>query len=291
MDPRVEELLPVIETFGFGASTIPEIRARFRATASTFPPPVGVTIEATTLAGRHSLRFMPVDGSNGHRILHLHGGAFVVGHLDVQLTMPGLLSVATGCEVISLDYRVAPEHPCPAAIDDAVAAYEELLRDGPVLAVAGESAGGSLTVLTAIALRSRGTALPRALLTFSPWMLLGQTTQRGADESFHDAVFPRSFAELAAPAWRGALTIDDPRVTPLTAELSGLPPTLIHVGGDEVLLEDSLHLADRLAVSSVQVELRVFPGMPHVFPAYPTLSPECDQSLAGAAAFLTDAER
>ncbi len=99
----------------------------------------------------------------------------------------------------------------------------------------------------------------------------------------------RPFAVAAAEAWRGARSLDDPHVSPLTAELRGLPPTLLHVGGDELVLEDSLWMAERLAEADVQVELRVFPGMPNVFPAYPTLTPECDQSLSAIDAFLTDA--
>jgi epsilon-lactone hydrolase len=286
VDPRVEELLPVIAAFGFDATTVAEARTRFHATAAAFPRPEGVTIEDTTVAGRAALRVAPIGGGNGERLLHLHGGGFVLGALDVQLAMPAGLSLATGAEVISLDYRIAPEDPCPAATDDAVAAYEELLADGPVAGIAGESAGGTLALLTAVALRDRGLALPRALLAFSPWFDISGSQARVADPDFHDPVLPRSFLDLAAPAWCGSRSVDDPEVSPLHADLAGLPPTLLHVGGAEMVLEDSLRMAERLAFAGVEVELRVWPGMIHVFVAYPNLAPECTQSLAAAARFL-----
>jgi monoterpene epsilon-lactone hydrolase len=288
MDPRVESLLPVVERFGFHSGDITAMRALFRETCATFPPPGGVTIEPVQLAGRDALRFTRDGGSDGRRILHLHGGAFVLAELDLQLMMPALLATSTGAEVVSLDYRVAPEHPCPAAIDDAVAAYEELAADGPVAAIAGESAGATLTVLAAVALRERGATLPDALLAISPWTDMAGTSPRHRDPDFVDPVVSGVFLSTAAAAWRGELPLDDPRVTPLHAPLEGLPPTLVHVGGAELLLEDSLALAQRLATAGVHVELRVFPDMPHVFTAYPNLTPECDQSLSAIEAFLND---
>ena len=290
MDPRVQELLPVIEAFGFGSSTIEEVRQRFRATASAFPAPEGVTIETIQVAGRHALQVRPTSGATDGRVLHLHGGGFVIGDVDVQLSMPARLCLATGAEVVSLDYRVAPEHPCPAAVEDAVAAYEELAADGggAVDAIAGESAGAALAVLAAVELRDRGTVLPSALLAFSPWFDIAGSSARFADESFVDPVLPRSFLPLAADAWRGQRSVEDPSVNPLRADPHGLPPTLLHVGGAEMVLEDSERLAARLAEVGVEVELRVWPEMIHVFAAYPNLVPEADRSLSAAASFLAE---
>ncbi len=288
MDPRVEELLPAIEMLGFRSTDIAQARSRFHTTAATYPAPEGVTIEPLTVAGRTALRFTRDGGSDGRRVLHLHGGGFVLADLELQLTMPALLAIHTGAEVVSLDYRVAPEHPCPAATEDAVAAYEELASSGPLSAIAGESAGATLTVLTAVALRDRGTELPRALVAISPWTDMAGASSRHLDPGFIDPVLSREFLSVSATAWRGGLPVDDPRVTPRHADLAGLPPTLLHVGGAELLLEDALGLAERLATAGVHVELRSFPDMPHVFTAYPTLTPECDQSLSAIEAFLND---
>ncbi|WCO66788.1 alpha/beta hydrolase fold domain-containing protein [Iamia majanohamensis] len=286
MDPRVVELAPIIESFGLGAPTIAEVRERFHATASQIPAPEGVEVEHTTVAGLAATRIRRGDRPPAGRVLHLHGGAFVIGSVEVQLGVPARLALATGHEVVSVDYRVAPEAPLPAATDDAVAAYRTLLDEGPVDAVSGDSAGGALAVLAAVALRDAGVPLPGALLAFSPWTDLAGTYARPQTPSFEDAVLPRGFLAMAAEAALGDRTADDPQVTPTWADLRGLPPTMVHVGGDEMLLGDSVALAEDLASSGVEVALRSWPGMIHVFVAYPSLAPESDAALAEAATFL-----
>ncbi len=280
------ELAPIIESFGLGAPTIPEVRARFHATASQIPAPEGVEVETTTVAGLVATRIRRAGGSADGRILHLHGGAYVVGSVEVQLGVPGRLALATGCEVVSVDYRVAPEAPLPAATADAVAAYRTLTDEGPVDAISGDSAGGALAVLTAVALRDLGVAPPAALLAFSPWTDLAGTSARHRTPSFEDAVLPRDFLAMAAEAALGGRSPDDPEVTPTAADLRGLPPTMVHVGGDELLLGDAVALAEDLAGSGVEVALRSWPAMIHVFVAYPSLAPESDDALAEAAAFV-----
>jgi epsilon-lactone hydrolase len=286
MDLRVVPLLPIIENFGLGAATIEEVRLRFQATAAAIPAPDGVTVEETTVAGREAIRVRPDGGDARGRILYLHGGGYVIGSTAVQLGVPGRLALATGHEVISVDYRLAPEHACPAATEDAVAAYTALVADGPVAAIAGDSAGGALVVSTAVVLRDLGVSLPGALLAFSPWTDLGGTGARTLDPTFEDAVLPRSFTRMAATAVLGGRPPDDPVATPVTADVRGLPRTIVHVGGDEILLEDSLRLAGHLAANGVEVALRVWPGMIHVFVAYPQLAPESDHALAEVARFL-----
>ena len=281
--------MPIIAELGFGSATIDEARRRFHDTAAAFPQPAGVSIDHRDVGGRGALVVRPDGGADGRRILHLHGGGYIIGALEVQLAMPAVLSLATGAEVISLDYRIAPEDPCPAAVLDTVAAYEELLGDGPVAAIAGESAGGGLALLAAIALRDRGVQLPDALLAFSPWFDVAATSSRFADDSYQDPVAPRSFLQLSAQAWCGDLATDDPRANVLTADLRGLPPTLLQVGGDELLLEDSTTAARLLGLAGVDVALRIWPDMIHVFTAYPSLAPESTASLTLAAEFLAAA--
>ncbi len=237
-----------------------------------------------------AVRVRPSTGPTAGRILYLHGGGYVIGSTDVQLSVPARLSLATACEVVSIDYRLAPEHPLPAATEDAVAAYRELLDDGPVTAIAGDSAGGALALLAGVMIRDRVLPAADAIVAFSPWTDMTGESPRFNDPRFEDAVLPRLFLSLAADAALDGWSPEDPRVTPLTADLRGLPPTMIHVGGDELVLADSLRLGNRLAVSGVETTLHVWPGMIHVFVAYPQLVPESDQALGEVAAFL-DAQR
>jgi monoterpene epsilon-lactone hydrolase len=289
VDPRVVPVLDTIRSFGLALPTIEQTRAAFEDVASAIPPPEGVAVERTTVAGRDAIRVRPEGSGPSGRILYLHGGGYVIGSTPAQTGVPGRLALATGAEVVSVDYRLAPEHPCPAATEDAVAAYSALLEEGAVQAIVGDSAGGALAVLTAVAVRDAGLQPPGALVAFSPWTDLTGSSQRFRDTSFHDAVLPRAFLMAASQAWLGDRDPDDPAATPLHADLSGLPPTAIHVGGDELLLEDSVRLADVLGQAGVQVDLRVWPRMIHSFVAYPNLAPESDEALAESARFIRSA--
>lgn len=288
LDRRVLDLIPVFDSFGLAAPTIPEVRARFKAAAEAMPAPEGVDVEARRLAGRDALSVQPAGGPARGTILYLHGGGHCFGSVGYLLGVPARLALATGHEVVAPELRLAPEHPCPASTEDAVAAYEGLLGevDGPIAAIAGDSSGGGLTILAAVALRDRGLPLPTALAAFSPWSDLALTSQRFADDSFTDPVLPRSFLRAAAGAYLAGRPADDPTASPLHADLSGLPPTIIHVGTDEILLGDSVLLAGALAEAGVAVRLRAWPGMVHIFVAYPQLAPEADEALADTAAFL-----
>jgi acetyl esterase/lipase len=288
VDPRVADLAPLFESVGFDQGDLELARRNFHRVAAAFPAPDGVRVAPITVAGRHALSFTPDRGDDGRTLLHLHGGAFVIGDVDVQLTVPALLALTTGARVVSLDYRVAPEHPCPAAVDDLRDAYAELIADGPVAALAGESAGATLAVLGAIRLRDDGLPPPGCVIALSPWIHLDRTDDPRPRDLTRDAVLSTDFLDAAAAAWRGSLAPDDPRLSPRHATLDRLPPVLIHVGGAELLLGDSWWLAEHLAAAGVHVELAVFPRMPHVFTAYPTLSPECDQSLSAIRVFVND---
>lgn len=286
VDGRVAQVLPVIRSFGLGLPTMPEVRSAFHDVAAAIPPPEGVVVERATVAGMRAIRVRPDGRAPSLRILHLHGGGFVIGAAEVQTGVPARLSLACDAEVVSVDYRVAPEHPCPAATQDALAAYAEMLAIGPVQAITGDSAGGALAVLVAVAARDAGLRLPDALAAFSPWTDLACSSERFRDPTFHDAVLPRSFLLSAAAAWLGGRGAEDPAASPLHADLAGLPPTTVHVGGDELLLDDSVRLASALADAGVEVDLRVWPRMIHIFVAYPNLAPESDDALADTASFI-----
>ncbi len=240
----------------------------------------------STLAGMRALRARREGTRPQRRLLYFHGGGYVFGDVDAQKGMACRLALATNLEIVQPEYRLAPEHPCPAAVEDAVAAYLSLLEDDlPVAALAGDSAGGGMALLAAIAIRDAGLHPPPAIVAFSPWTDVALSGARFA-ASFRDVVLPRSLLHMAQAAWLGGRVGEDPEASPLYADLAGLPPVMIHVGGDEVLLDDSTRLAARLAEAGGEVSLTVRPDMVHVYPVYPSLAPEADDALAEVDAFL-----
>ncbi len=287
MDRRVESLLPTLRSFGLDGGSIEEVREHFAQAAQALPPPPGVEISFRTV-GAHSAAFVAAAGTTPRRrILYLHGGAFCFGSIRYQVGVPARLAVATGCEVVAPEIPLAPEHACPAATDAAVQVYGELLGDDlPIAAIGGDSSGGALALLTAVAIRDLDMSMPSVLFAFSPWTELSLSSTRFADPSFDDAVLPRSLLLMASGAFLGHLAPSDALATPLSADLRGLPPTLIHTGTDEILLGDTLALTDRLARAGVDVTTHLWPDMIHVFVAYPQLHPESDNALAEVADFI-----
>jgi acetyl esterase/lipase len=285
MDPRIEELLPIIQSFGLDLPNIPEVRTAFAKAAAEVPLPEGLEFDRGELAGMDSLLVRAEGTAPIRRILYFHGGGYVFGGVEAQKGMACRLALACGLEIVQPEYRLAPEHPCPAAVEDAVAAYKSLAGDGrPIAAISGDSAGGGLAILAAIALRDEGVT-PPPIVAFSPWVDVGLTGAR-YKACYHDVVLPRSLLEMSRSAWLGGKAGNDPAASPLYANLSGLPPTMIHAGGDEVLLDDATRLAARLGEAGVEVSLTVRPNMIHVYPVYPNLAPDSDHALAEVDTFL-----
>lgn len=231
------------------------------------------------------------EALDGEQILvHLHGGSFVVGTplTNAEVIVP--VTRRTGLPVVSIDYRLAPEHRCPAAIDDAVAAYRALREEHDVVGLYGESAGGGLALATAIALRDLGRQLPNRLGLLSPWVDLtcsGDTyrTLVHVDPDFPHPEVPPNFAEAYAGGDTG-----DPMASPLFADLSGLPTTLIQVGGREILLSDSCRLDQALRAAGVESTLDIWDGLWHVWQLHPHV-PEAGTALTELADFLVAGNR
>lgn len=262
-------------------------RADLAALAGSPPPPDGVAVTTMTLAGRRAERLVPADAAadEGPTILYLHGGGYVSGSIDTHRGVAGALALAAGLPVVTLDYRLGPEDPFPAALDDAVGAFDEL-GDRPI-AIVGDSAGGGLALATSVRLRDRGGATPFALALFSPWVDLTQTAGSMTEREAIDPMVSATTLQLMADAYLGGADPEDPGASPLFADLAGLPPMRIDVGTDEVLHDDSTRLAERAAAAGVPVELQVWPDMIHVFQAFPAeLVPEAAASIAAAAAFV-----
>jgi phosphinothricin tripeptide acetyl hydrolase len=276
---------------GLSSGTVDEQRAAMAQLASATPPPDGVTVTTGSLGGVAAEWLAPPGAPADAAVLYLHGGAYCIGSLDSHRDLAGRIALAAGCTVVTLDYGLAPEHPHPAAVTHAAGAYRALLESGldpGRVAIAGDSAGGGLTMAALLALRAAGTALPAAAVCLSPWVDLTQTAPSFDTMAERDPMCDRAGLDAMAAAYLGDTDPRSELASPLfAADLGGLPPVLIEVGEDEVLLDDATRLADRLQAAGGPVTLTVWPDMIHVFQAFPaTLIPEVDQSIAAVGAFL-----
>jgi epsilon-lactone hydrolase len=264
-------------------------RGIFQEMMTAAPLPGDVETSSATVGGvpvvQISIREAPASGV----ILYFHGGAYAIGTAALAAGLASDIARRAGSRVVSVDYRLAPEHPYPAGIEDAVAAYRGLLDSGVSAAdivFAGESAGGGIVAATLVALTSTDLPQPAAAYVISPWVDL---TLTGASLELKAPVDPALTPAGLRLRSREYLGTHDPSlgaISPVFADLTGLPPLLIQVGGNEILLDDSTRLAARAAASDVHVTLEVTPGVPHVFPAFAGLLDEADEALDSAARFI-----
>jgi len=270
--------------------SVEQMRESFAGLMQLFPvPPARAT--DIQIADRPAVLVEPEGQSRPGTILYFHGGSFILGSPQTAMGLTAGLVNRTGYRAISLDYRLAPEHPFPAAIQDGVAAYRSLLEDGlsaGSIVFAGDSAGGGLTVTTTLAARDAGLPVPAALVAFSPGL---DHTRSGASMQSKEELDP--FFTREGMGRTGALYLagQDPH-QPLTAPavyagLSGFPPMLLQVGTNEMLLDDSVRLAERAREADVDVILDVTAGVPHVFQAFIGQIDEADHALARAALFIS----
>lgn len=270
---------------------IADQRSAMDAAADGAPAPDGIAIEPSTLGGRPVEWLCPEGVDRQSVVLYLHGGGYCSGSLNSHRGLAGRIALASGCAVVSLDYRLAPEHPLPAALDDALAAYHQLLDDGfspAKLAIAGDSAGGGLAMATVLALRDEGTALPAAVACLSPWVDLTQSASSYERVGSRDPMVSKEGLDQLAEAYLGGCDPRDERASPLlAADLSGLPPLRIDVGELEVLLDDARNLAERTRSAGSEVTFVEWPGMIHVFQAFPSeMLPESNESVLAIGRFL-----
>jgi len=231
----------------------------------------------------------PQDAAERDAILFVHGGGFELGGGDTYAGFAGWIAEMTGADVYMPDYRLAPEDPQPAPTDDAFAAYRTILELGHSpdrLAVVGDSAGGAIAVTTVRSLNEMGQPSPAALVLISPWLDLSLSGASVASVGDRDPVLPPAWLHGAARNHAGGLGADDPRISPLFAELRRLPPTLVQVGTDEILLDDSTRFADRAYAAGVEVELQRFAGLWHDFQLYAGWLVAAREALDDVAAFL-----
>jgi epsilon-lactone hydrolase len=279
-------------------SGVEEQRRLFREAVSAAPLPADVTVTEAALGGVRTAEITVDEIEPRHVVLYFHGGVYVISDAFLAAGLASEVGRRTHAKVISVDYRLAPEHPYPAAVDDALEAYESVLDSGIApsdIAFAGDSAGGGLAIATMVNARDHGLALPAAALMMSPYVdltLAGTTmeTKRDAD--------PLLSRELLQPRVTDYTQGQDAAlalISPIFADLSGLPPLIIQAGSHEVLLDDAVRLARQAATADVEVTLDVIPGVPHVFQAYSPLLDEAAAALDRAGqlllAHLAGAER
>ena len=268
--------------------TLEEDRENFKK-ITRYPPPRTVSCEEITLGGITSLRFTPRNPEPDSHILYLHGGGYMMGSPEIYRSPVGLISNMTNTVVTAVDYRLAPENPYPAGIEDCVTAYLALKDEtGDTIAVAGDSAGGGATLATAVSLRDNHSLSPSCLYLISPWLDLTHSGESMKTKGGVDVMLAPDWIRTAADRYRGDEDASNPGISPLFADLKDLPPMLIQVGDEELLLSDSERLADLASKVGVKVEIEIAKGLWHVYPLFGGFIPEGKKSLKEAVRFINE---
>ncbi len=268
-------------------SSVDQFRAMMKRRAPMFRPPKDVRVEPVRVGEVPAEWLIPPDCSDRSVILYLHGGAWTLGWTAIHRRMVAYLAKAARCRVLAVDYRIAPEHPFPAALEDCLASYRWLLSQGTSardIVIAGDSAGGNLTLTTLMSLRDGGEPLPAAAVCIS-----AATDLEGTGESFwtiKDPVMTPEFVLGMRKLYIGGHDVHSPLISPLHGDLRGLPPLLVHVGGAEMLLSDSESLAAKAREAGVDTTLVVWPKMWHVWHLFVPTMPESRDAVEAVGAFI-----
>ena len=263
--------------------TIEQRRAQYERAERVFPTPADVAIQPVKAPQRPAEWLAPPGVTPDTVVLYFHGGGYVIGSPRSHRHLAAAIARAAGTAALLLDYRLAPEHPFPAALDDAVAAYRWLLGRGIAperVVLAGDSAGGGLTVAALIALRERGLPRPAGGVCISPWVDLTCSGASYETKAATDPIVTLDGVASLAQAYVGRGDLKAPLVSPLYADLRNLPPLLVQVGSEEVLLDDARGLAERARAAGVHVTLEEWPAMIHVWHWFLPMLDEADQGIA-----------
>jgi monoterpene epsilon-lactone hydrolase len=270
-------------------TSIEEARANFEGFASWVPLQPDTKVEAV-MAGNVPGEWVSAPGAaSDHVILCLHGGGYTMGSSKATHVIAAFLSAASGCRVLVIDYRLAPEHPFPAALDDAKAAYRWLLEQGiphSRIVLVGFSAGGGLALSTLISLRDAHVPLPAGAVLVSPWADLAGTGDSVTTCAEADPWLTDEMNRFHAALYANGKDLRHPLISPLYADMHGLPPLLIHVGSDEIMLDDSKRVAEKAGAAGIQVTLDVWEGLWHVFHVFASRLPEGKQAIEQIGQFI-----
>ena len=292
--PSLQSLIIKIPTKILGArmsatTSVPKLRAMMEMGSDHPRLPRGVASQPAQADGVAVEWITPRSVSGSSVILYLHGGGWTLGWYQSHRWLVANLCQAAGCRALAVDYRLAPENPFPAALDDCLTVYRWLLKSGTPaeqIVIAGDSAGGNLTLTTLMVLRDAGDPLPAAAVCISP-----MTDLAGTGESFNtrkDAMLTTRTALFFARQYYGDQDPRLPLISPHYGDLSGLPPLLIHVGEDEILLSDAQRLVIKAAAAGVDARLIIWPGMWHVWHVFAPFLPEAQQAVKAIGAFLQE---
>lgn len=251
-------------------------------------PPKGTREIEKSLGGIAAIRVARPDAEPGRTVFFLHGGAYVAGSPGLYRHVLWRFAEAAHAELVAIDYRLAPAHPFPAALDDATAAWRALMGEGADAkrcAFLGDSAGGGLALALALRLRDEGGPLPAAIAVIAPWTDLAITGGSSAPGTA-DPMLRSIDLHIFAHHYLQGAAAPQPYVSPLYGDPRGLPPTLIQVGSDEILRDDSIRMAERMRAAGCDVTLEVWPRMPHVWHAFAPFVPEAGRAIARVGAFI-----
>jgi len=275
-------------------SSIQEARANLEGMSSWVPLPSLTRVEPV-LAGSVSGEWVSAPGAAQDRvILCLHGGGYTMGSSKATHVLAANFSAASGCRVLVIDYRLAPEHPFPAALEDTISAYRWLLQQGirsDRIVLAGLSAGGGLALSALVSLRDAKIDLPAAAVLISPWTDLAGTGKSVGTRAKADPWLTDEMNQYHAALYAGGKDLRHPLISPLYADLHGLPPLLIHVGTDEIMLDDSTRIAEQARNAGVEATLDVWEGMWHVWHAFASRLPEGKKAIEQIGQFIRRSQR
>jgi acetyl esterase/lipase len=270
--PQLQQVLTQYKAFAQGAGQAKnpqELRAAMAAAFSAFPSAGEVKCEPVDAGGVKAEWITASNAAADRVILYLHGGGYVMGSIDTHRELVARLSKAAQARALALDYRLAPENPFPAAVDDSIAAYRWLLAQGfkpERIVIAGDSAGGGLTIATLIAVRDLGAPAPAAGVCISPWIDFEAKGESMTSRAAQDPLVSREMILHIAKMYVGENgNLREPLAAPINAYFNDLPPLFIQVGNAETLLDDSTRLADRAKQAGVDVTLQIWDEMPHVW--------------------------
>lgn len=264
-------------------------RRNMDANAKTFPLDPAITVEAVSAGGVPAEWTVSPGADVGRVVLYLHGGGYVFGSILSHRHLVAEIGRQAGVRTLALDYRLAPEHPFPAAVEDALLAYGWLLSEGHApgdIVVGGDSAGGGLALSMLLALREAKAEMPRAAVLMAPWTDLTVSSPSYEELRALDPIITRENLREAGLWYAGRRDPADPMASPLFADLTGLPPMLIHAGGDEAMLDDSRRFAERALAAGVKVDFKIWPGLWHVFQSAVPQVPEAAVAIAEIGDFV-----